>query len=162
MYNAARWIADNLPPDARVAAQNSGIFQYYSERVVLNFDGKLNHEIIPVLEQRELDTYLRERGISYIVDLPGVADYIEFYSSRMSEAPRHAEMSALDKLATYGRLIAARLGLGPPVQLDEREPERIIRPFESFATVIERFPLPNNPDSAVLVYRLHDEFGSQP
>jgi hypothetical protein len=162
MYAAARWIAHNLPPDARVAAQNSGIFQYYSERVVLNFDGKLNHEIIPVLEQRELDTYLRERGISYIVDLPGVADYIEFYSSTMSEAPRHEEMSALDKLATYGRLIAARVGLGPPVQLDEREPERVVQPFENFATVIERFPLPNNPDSAVLIYRLHDEFGSQP
>jgi hypothetical protein len=162
MFEAARWIANNLPPDARVGAQNSGIFQYYSERVVLNFDGKLNHEIIPVLEQRELDTYLRERGISYIVDLPGVADYIEFYSSRMSEAPRHEEMSALDKLATYGRLVAARLGLGPPVQLDEREPERIIRPFESYATVIQRFPLPNDPDSAVMIYRLSDEFGSQP
>jgi hypothetical protein len=162
MYAAARWIAHNLPPDARVAAQNSGIFQYYSERVVLNFDGKLNHEIIPVLEQRELDTYLRERGISYIVDLPGVADYIEFYSSTMSEAPRHEEMSALDKLATYGRLIAARVGLGPPVQLDEREPERVVQPFENFATVIERFPLPNNPDSAVLIYRLHDDFGSRP
>jgi hypothetical protein len=80
----------------------------------------------------------------------------------MSEAPRHEEMSALDKLATYGRLIAARLGLGPPVQLDEREPERIIRPFASYATVIERFPLPNDADNAVLIYRLNDEFGRQP
>jgi hypothetical protein len=159
MYNAARWIADNLPPDARIAAQNSGIFQYYSERVVLNFDGKLNHEIIPVLEQRELASYLRSEDINYIVDLSGVADYIEFYSRSMSEAAPHAELSAFDKLAIYARMLAARAGLGPPVELRERVPQRVLLPFEETVTVVQEFPLPNNPDSAVTIYRLNDNFG---
>jgi hypothetical protein len=162
MYNAARWIASNLPPDAIIGAQNSGIFQYYSERVVINLDGKLNHEIIPVLEERRLATYMREKGITYIVDLPGVADYIEFYSSSLSDAPPHPEISTFGRLRIYGRLVAARLGLQPPVELAVREPERVLRPFESVATVVQEFPLPNSPDTAVTLYRLHDDFGAAP
>ncbi len=161
MYEAARWISANLPPDARVAAQNSGIFQYYSDRVVLNIDGKLNHEIIPVLEQRALDSYLRTEGIDYIVDLAGVGDYIEFYSSSMSRAEPHYEMSTFEKLGIYGRMLAARLGLGPPVELAVREPEAVLLPFEQTVTVVQEFPLPNEPTNAVVIYRLGDEFGSR-
>lgn len=160
MYNAARWIARNLPPDAVLAAQNSGIFQYYSERVVLNIDGKLNHEIIPVLERRELDVYLRSKGVQYLVDLRGVAGYVEFYSRSMSRAKPHAEMSTTQKLLTYMRLILARVRLVPPVQLDERVPEQVIHPFTSFVTVVQQFPFPNDPGSAVIVYRLNDDFGT--
>ncbi len=162
MYRAARWIAHNLPPDARLAAQNSGVFQYYSERVVLNIDGKLNHEIIPVLEQRQMDSYLREKGVEYIVDLPGVAGYIEFYSRTLSAAPSHHELSIFDKLAIYARLVAAKLGFGPPVSLDERVPERILRPFADVSTIVQEFPLPNDPTQAVTIYRLSDKFGREP
>jgi hypothetical protein len=162
MYHAARWIAENLPPDATLAAQNSGVFQYYSERVVLNFDGKLNDEIIPVLEQRQLDVYLRSEGVDYIVDLEGVADYVEFYSSNLSEAPPHHELSAFDKLTIYTQLVAAKVGLAPPVELDEREPTRIIRPFHEVTTVVRRFPLPNDPTRAVTIYRLKADFGGGP
>ncbi len=161
MYQAARWIADNLPEDARLAAQNSGVFQYYSERVILNIDGKLNHDIIPVLEERELDVYLRSKGIAYIVDLPGVADYVVFFSSSLSEAPTHAELSIPDKLAIYARMVAAKLHMGPPVQLDERVPTRIIRPFDDVTTIVKTFPLPNNSTQAVTIYKLKEDFGAR-
>jgi hypothetical protein len=156
MYQAARWIAHNLPPDARLAAQNSGVFQYYSERVVINIDGKLNHEIIPVLEQRAILDYLHAKGVRYIVDLEGVADYITFYSSRLSDAPAHQELSSLDKMVIYARLIAAKVGMAPPVELDERRPTRIIHPFDEIVQVVKTFPLPNNPDEAVMIYHLED------
>jgi hypothetical protein len=160
MYQAARWIADNLPPDARLAAQNSGVFQYYSERVVLNFDGKLNHEIIPVLERRELDAYLRAEGVEYIVDLPGVAGYIEYYSSNLSVAPQHEEMTMLDRLRVYTLLVVGKVWPdAPPVVLDVREPERVIRPFREVTTIVKEFPLPNNPAEAVTIYRLDEGFG---
>jgi hypothetical protein len=162
MYQAARWIAANLPPDARLGAQNSGIFQYYSEHVVINLDGKLNHEIIPVLERRELASYLQAQDIDYIVDLAGVGEYIEFYSSSMSEAPPHYEISAPQKLLTYGRLLVARVGLGPPVPLDVRVPDEVTQPFEAVTTVEQRFPLPNDPTNAVVLYRLHEDFGAAP
>jgi hypothetical protein len=159
MFQAAQWIAANVPPEVRLASSNSGIFQYYSGHVVLNFDGKLNSEIIPVLARRQLDTYLRSKGIAYIVDLPSVAEYIEFYSRDLSEAKPHAEVSALQKLAIYGRLIGAKLGFGPAVQLDVRRPDRVVMPFSAVATSVRQFPLPNDPGQAVTLYRLNDEFG---
>lgn len=160
MYQAALWIDANLPPEARIGAQNSGIQQYYSGRVVLNFDGKLNHEIIPVLARRELDVYLRSRGIEYIVDLPEVSDYVEFYSASLSDAEPHPEISSLEKLRIYGRLIAARLGIGPPVDLPVREPRQVRVPFEDVTTVVQTFPLPNDASRAVTIYRLEPAFGA--
>lgn len=162
MYQAARWIAGNLPSDAYIAAQNSGVFQYYSERVVINIDGKLNHEIIPVLEQRTLDSYVREKGVDYIVDLDGVADYITFYSHTLSDAPAHKEVSSLGKLLIYGQLIAAKVGIGPPVTLDERTPTRILRPFSDVTRIVKQFPLPNDSSQAVTIYQLRDNFGEAP
>ena len=159
MYQAARWVAGNLPPSARLASSNSGIFQYYSGHVVLNFDGKLNAEIIPVQVRRELDRYLRAKGVEYIVDLPSVAEYIEFYSQNLSEAKSHPEVSSLGKLGIYARLIAHKAGLGPAVVLDVRKPERVIRPFSSVTTVAQQFPLPNDPARAVTLYKLNTNFG---
>lgn len=158
-YQTALWIRDHLPQDARLAAQNSGIMQYYSGRVVINFDGKLNHEIIPVLEQRELDRYLASKGIQYVVDLPEVEGYLEFYSARYSEAQPHLEMGTMGKLRVYARLIAYKLDIGAPVALDVRVPTRLKRPFHDDATIIYTAPLPNNPQRAVTVYRLAPSFG---
>ncbi len=67
-YQAALWIRDNLPPTAVIGAKNSGIYQYYSGHTVVNIDGKLNHEIVPVMERRELLPYLEQKGIEYLVD----------------------------------------------------------------------------------------------
>ncbi|NJO05788.1 MAG: hypothetical protein HC876_09845, partial [Chloroflexaceae bacterium] len=159
MFAAARWINANLPHEAVVAAQNSGIFQYYSGRVVLNIDGKLNHEIVPVLVQRQLDRYLHDAGVRYLVDLQGVGRYIEFYSSSMSVADPHPEISTLKRLGIHVQRVAARLGLAAPVELAERVPEQVTQPFETLASVEQVFPLPNDPRNAVVIYRLHDQFG---
>lgn len=159
MYQAAQWIATNLPAEARLASSNSGIFQYYSGHVVLNFDGKLNAEIIPVQARRELDRYLRAKGVAYIVDLPSVAEYIEFYSHNLSVAKPHPEISSVQKLLIYARLIAHKVGLGPEVVLDERKPERVLQPFSAVTRIVQQFPLPNDPTRAVTLYQLNAAFG---
>jgi hypothetical protein len=161
MYQAARWIANNLPPGAQLASSNSGIFQYYSDHVVLNFDGKLNHEIIPVQVQRELDSYLRSKGIGYIIDLPEVADRIIFYSRSMSDAKPHLEITAIQKIQIYVQMLAHKVGLAPAVQLDELKPERVLRPFSTVATAVQQFQLPNDPARMVVLYQLNDSFGKQ-
>lgn len=165
MYTAARWIASNLPPAAPIGAQNSGIFQYYSERMVLNLDGKLNHEMVPILEQRALDRYMHTKGIRYLVDAPQIERYLAFYSASLADAPAHRELSSLGKLGTYTRMIAQRLRLGPPVILDSgpfdpATPIHMLRPFTAVATPVQSFPLPNDPSRAVVVYRLADTFGA--
>jgi hypothetical protein len=159
MYQAARWIAANLPPQAQLASSNSGIFQYYSEHVVLNFDGKLNHEIVPIQVRRELDVYLRSKGIGYIIDLPEVADRISFYSRSMSDAKPHADIGAIQKIQIYLQMIANKIGLAPAVQLDVLKPDRVIRPFSAVTTVVQQFPLPNDPTRNVVLFQLNDAFG---
>ena len=142
-------------------ASNSGIFQYYSEHVVLNFDGKLNHEIIPIQVRRELDVYLRSKGIGYIIDLPEVADRISFYSRSMSDAKPHIEIGVFQKIQIYLQMIANKVGLAPAVQLDELKAERVLRPFSAVTTAVQQFPLPNDPARAVVLYQLNDQFGKQ-
>jgi hypothetical protein len=58
-------------------------------------------------------------------------------------------------------MLGARLGVRPPVVLDEREPDRVIQSFESLTTIVHEEPLPNNPDEAVTVYELDEDFGKQ-
>lgn len=91
-----------------------------------------------------------------------MADYIEFYSANLSEAPAHREISALEKLRIHARRFAARLGIGAPVVLPERVPERVLVPFSDVAQIVQAFPLPNDPTQAVTIYLLLPQFGVAP
>jgi hypothetical protein len=153
MFAAARWIASNLPPDALLAARNSGIYQYYSQRTVLNIDGKLNHEIVPVLERRGLRDYLADQGAAYVVDLPQVCGYIEFYSHQYGDAKPHAEMGSAARLRAYAELLLRALRLGPGPQLDPPVPDACGGRFTAEAPPIQTFPLLRGPD-AVTIYQL--------
>ena len=112
-YQAALWIRDNLPADALIGAKNSGIYQYYSGHTVVNIDGKLNHEIVPAMEQRRLLPYLREKGITYLVDRePTMADHIQFYSAEFGSAPDHALPSLPAANRHLSRLAAEKPATG--------------------------------------------------
>ena len=155
MYEAALWMAQNVPVDARVAARNSGIYQYYSRRTILNIDGKLNHEIIPVLEKRGLLSYLRSKNIEYIIDLQDIDEYIEFYSAELSEADPHHEIGLGEKLTIYARLLGRKAGLPvDPPKLEQRTVERTIKPLTAVAPVWKSFVRPNDPANPITIYRL--------
>jgi hypothetical protein len=158
MYQAALWMRENLPQGARIAAKNSGIYQYYSGHPVLNIDGKLNHEILPVLEQRALLDYVRARNIEYLVDRKLVmAQHIAAYSYQFGDAPPHTTPSVSERLMIYGQLIGARLGISPAPEL-ARPPSEFTpsRPFSDIADIIQTFPRPNDTQNKnpVVVYRL--------
>jgi hypothetical protein len=152
MYAAARWISANLPSDAVLAARNSGIYQYYSGRLVINIDGKLNYEIVPVLERRGLLDYLRANRVDYLVDLAEVCGYVEFYSRQYSAAPPHRELSAVDKLGIYASMALRKLGLGSGPQLDAPVPGSCQGAFIATAPVYHTFPLPNSSAEAVTIF----------
>jgi|HigsolmetaAR202D_1030399.scaffolds.fasta_scaffold00001_74 hypothetical protein len=154
MYQAARWMSEFLPPEAVIAARNSGIYQYYSEHLVINIDGKLNHEIVPVLEQRGLMDYLRANKVEYVVDLEQVCGYIEFYSHQYSDAPPHAEVSSFDKLGIYVSMALRKLGIGSGPQLDAPVPDDCQGTFTADAPVFQTFPLRPGSSAAVTIFRL--------
>ncbi|HMP41807.1 MAG TPA: glycosyltransferase family 39 protein [Roseiflexaceae bacterium] len=154
-YQAALWIRDNLPADALIGAKNSGIYQYYSGHTVLNIDGKLNHEILPMLEQRTLLDYLRRQSVEYLVDRENtMAHHVMFYSRQFGEAPYHRTPSLSERIAIYGRIAANTLGADLPLVLDDQRSFTPIRPFSDAAEIIARFERPNDSTNPVVVYRL--------
>jgi hypothetical protein len=154
-YQAALWARDNLPRDALIGAKNSGIFQYYSGHVVLNIDGKLNHEIVPIMEQRHLLDYLRARGVEYLIDREQImADHIAFYSYQFGAAPAHHAPGLPERLAIYGKILANALGARLPLNLDSRNDFVPSRPFDDAAEIVMRFERPNERANPVVVYHL--------
>jgi hypothetical protein len=155
IYQAALWARDNLPRGALIGAKNSGIFQYYSGHVVLNIDGKLNHEIVPVLELRHLLDYLRARGVEYLIDRELImADHIAFYSYQFGPAPMHYAPSLPERVAIYGKILANMFGARLPLNLDARDGFVPARPFGDAAEIVMRFERPNEDANPVVVYRL--------
>jgi hypothetical protein len=154
-YQAALWIRDHLPPDALIGAKNSGIYQYYSGHVALNIDGKLNHEILPAMQRRELLDYLRARGVQYLVDREEtMADHIMFYSRQFGPAPYHRAPTPIERLAIYGKILTNALGARLPLNLDARDAFTPTRPFSDAAEIVQRFARPNDADNPVVIYRL--------
>lgn len=159
-YQAALWIRDNLPANALIGAKNSGIYQYYSGHTVINIDGKLNHEIVPAMEQRRLLQYLREKGITYLVDREQtMADHIQFYSAEFGPAPNHQLPSLSQRLGIYGAMLLKSLRLGEPPALDQRDGFVPNRPFADVARVIQTFPRPNQAANPIVVFELLPDAG---
>jgi hypothetical protein len=73
-YQAARWIAEQKPPDSVYAAWNAGQMGFFTDRTVINLDGLANNaryvERITTSEHpaAELMAYLCENEVDYLVD----------------------------------------------------------------------------------------------
>jgi hypothetical protein len=67
----ARWMRDNLEPEAVCGSWNAGQLGFFSERRVVHMEGLVNsvafYRWLSRRDVRELD-YLRERRIAYVVD----------------------------------------------------------------------------------------------
>jgi len=154
-YQAALWIRDHLPPDAIIGAKNSGIYQYYSGHTVLNIDGKLNAQILPVMEQRSMLSYLRAQGVSYLVDRQVIMEqHITFYSAQFGPWPAHHMPSLLERVTIYGKMAGSTLHLSRPVPIDSPDDFHPARPFADAATIIQAFTRPNQRSNPVVVYQL--------
>jgi hypothetical protein len=154
MYAAARWMAQNLPADAVVGAKNSGIYQFYSERTVVNLDGKLNGEMIAVLERRGLLDYMRQRGIMYVVERDSVLlPWLGQYSAQLADAPPHRTPGTRERLAIYTRLLLSRLGLAAPPALDTPYSGPV--DASGLLVPLERFARANSPADPVVIYLLN-------
>jgi hypothetical protein len=70
MLDAARWIDQGTPPEARVGAFNSGIVGYFSGRTTVNLDGVMNPDAFEAIRDRRLAGYVDQRRIDYLADFP--------------------------------------------------------------------------------------------
>ena len=72
MVTAARWVAANTPPEARIAAHDVGALGYFAPRPLLDLAGLLAPEITPWLnDPAALAAMIRTGGADYLVTAPG-------------------------------------------------------------------------------------------
>lgn len=66
-----KWIAENLPPDARIGAWNAGQLGYFCDRTIVNLDGLANdrHFLRQLLRGTPMRDYLAAEHIDYLIDV---------------------------------------------------------------------------------------------
>ena len=71
MVTVAKWINQNTPTDALIAAHDIGALGYFSNRKLLDLAGLVNPEVIPFIrDEAALRRYLDDKGADYLVTFP--------------------------------------------------------------------------------------------
>jgi hypothetical protein len=72
MVVTARWVAENLPADAIIAAHDIGALGFYDHHELIDMAGLISPEVIPFIrDERRLAEYLTERHAAYFIAFPG-------------------------------------------------------------------------------------------
>ena len=70
-YEAAVWLQEHTPPEARIGSFNAGIVSYFSDRTVVNLDGAVNAQAYAARQESRLADYILATQIDYLVDWRG-------------------------------------------------------------------------------------------
>lgn len=72
MVATARWVAENTPSQALIAAHDIGALGYFGQRRLLDLAGLISPEVIPFIRDEDrLAAYLDQRRATYLVTFPG-------------------------------------------------------------------------------------------
>jgi hypothetical protein len=85
-----QWVRANVPPDAWVAAVQTGTLGFFHERTV-NLDGKVNPHALAARLEGRIPHYVVQLPIAYIADWAGLASWI-----RLDPIDRHFEVVVHD------------------------------------------------------------------
>jgi len=71
MVDSAKWIAENIPAGATIAAHDIGALGYFDEHPLIDLAGLITPEVIPFIrDEARLTNYLNENGADYLVVFP--------------------------------------------------------------------------------------------
>ncbi|MBI3741407.1 MAG: hypothetical protein HY257_06590 [Chloroflexi bacterium] len=94
MVQTARWVAQNVPRDARVAAHDIGALGYYYDKPFIDLAGLVSPEVIPFIrDENRLREYLFSRSTQYAIFFP------DWYPALDSD-PRFARVFQTDCAVT--------------------------------------------------------------
>jgi hypothetical protein len=83
MQEAAVWLRANVPQGTVVGSFNAGILSFYGDHlnagqtpgpVVINLDGVVNSPAMPFIERRDLFCYMKQEGITHLVDFADIPE----------------------------------------------------------------------------------------
>jgi len=81
MVVTAKWVAENLPPDALIAAHDIGALGYFDHHELIDLAGLVSPDVIPFIrDEPKLANYLDQRGADYLIAFP------EFYPLMIQSA----------------------------------------------------------------------------
>lgn len=71
MVTTAKWVADNTPDDAIIAAHDIGALGYFGDRKILDLAGLITPEVIPFIrDSRKLASYILDMEADYLIVFP--------------------------------------------------------------------------------------------
>ena len=88
MVDSARWIAQNTPPEALIAAHDIGALGYFGQRRLLDLAGLVSPEVIPFIrDEGRLIEFLDKQQTDYLMTFPNwypelVKRSVEVYASQ--------------------------------------------------------------------------------
>ena len=81
MVVTAKWAAENIPPDALIAAHDIGALGYFDHHELIDLAGLISPDVIPFIrDEPQLANYLDQRGADYLIAFP------EFYPLMVKRA----------------------------------------------------------------------------
>jgi hypothetical protein len=94
MVTTAKWIQQNVPPDARLAVHDIGALGYYVQNPIVDMAGLITPDVVPFIrDQARLTEYLDSKSVDYLVSFPSL--YPELTSGRKSLFEAGLEFAAL-------------------------------------------------------------------
>ena len=71
MVVTAKWVAQNLPPDAVIAAHDIGALGYFDDHQLIDLAGLVSPEVIPFMrDESQLAVFLNQRKANYLIAFP--------------------------------------------------------------------------------------------
>jgi len=78
---------DKLPSSEKVGSFNTGVLQYFTERDVVNLDGVMNPATFRALKQNQIEDYILNNNIKYLVDSQEDLERIGLDTSKIKLIP---------------------------------------------------------------------------
>jgi hypothetical protein len=73
MVVTAKWVAQNIPANAVVAAHDIGALGYFDRHPLIDLAGLISPEVIPFMRnETRLAEYLDQRQVSYLIAFPDI------------------------------------------------------------------------------------------
>jgi len=86
-YDIAGWVDENTEEGEKVGVLQSGTIGYFSNRQVINLDGKVNRKALDALQDGELMSYVKEENIDIIVDHSRILEiFLDLSQEEMNES----------------------------------------------------------------------------
>ncbi|MDP1714024.1 MAG: hypothetical protein Q8L41_04700 [Anaerolineales bacterium] len=71
MVVTAKWVAENLPAEAIIAAHDIGALGYFDSHELIDLAGLISPEVIPFIrDEAQLAVFLTEKGADYLIAFP--------------------------------------------------------------------------------------------